>query len=34
MDILREGTRAARAVAAQTLADVRRAMRIDYYLSK
>ncbi len=31
MDILREGTRAARAVAAQTLADVRRAMRIDYH---
>jgi tryptophanyl-tRNA synthetase len=31
MDMLREGTRAARAVAAQTLAEVRRAMKIDYF---
>ncbi len=29
--VLEEGSRVARAVAAQTLADVRRAMRIDYF---
>ena len=31
-DILREGSRKAEAVAAQTLADVRHAMRIDYFV--
>jgi tryptophanyl-tRNA synthetase len=29
--MLREGTEKARAVAAQTLEEVRRAMRIDYF---
>jgi tryptophanyl-tRNA synthetase len=29
--MLKEGSEAARAVAAQTLADVRKAMRIDYF---
>jgi tryptophanyl-tRNA synthetase len=31
MDMLREGSGAARSVAAQTLAEVRRAMKIDYF---
>lgn len=31
MDMLREGCQAARTVAAQTLAEVRQAMKIDYY---
>ena len=30
-EILKEGTKTARAVAAQTMADVRHAMRIDYF---
>lgn len=30
-EVLRKGTEAARAVAAQTLADVKRAMRINYF---
>jgi tryptophanyl-tRNA synthetase len=31
LGMLREGTRAARTVAAQTLAEVRQAMKIDYF---
>ena len=30
-EVLRKGTEAARAVAAQTLADVKRAMKINYF---
>ena len=30
-DVLRQGTEAARAKAAQTLADVKKAMRINYF---
>ena len=30
-EILREGTKKAEAVAAETLQDVRRAMKIDYF---
>ena len=31
MEILRAGTASARAVAAQTLSDVKRAMRLNYF---
>ena len=34
MEMLRQGSRRARSVAAQTLAEVRQAMKIDYFSSE